>query len=100
MLVSNTSYSSFRADRKRLIPTSSPCPPLNAPSRREAMSSLLNEMREISSMIDTTFVYQDEQLGLGHAVLMAKDEIGDEPFAVFLPRRHHLLGHARHRRDD
>ena len=46
---------------------------------------LLNEMREISSMIETTFVYQDEQLGLGHAVLMAKDEIGDEPFAVFLP---------------
>ena len=36
-------------------------------------------------MIETSVVYQDEQLGLGHAVLMAKDEIGNEPFAVFLP---------------
>ena len=48
-------------------------------------TELLDSMREISSMVDTSFVYQDEQLGLGHAVLMAKDDIGDEPFAVFLP---------------
>ena len=48
-------------------------------------TKLLGEMRAISSMVETSFVYQDEQLGLGHAVLMAKDEIGDEPFAVFLP---------------
>lgn len=46
---------------------------------------LLNDMRRISSMMQTEFVYQDEQRGLGHAVLMAKDAIGDEPFAVFLP---------------
>ena len=39
----------------------------------------------ISDMIETSIVYQDEQLGLGHAVLMAKDEVGHEPFAVFLP---------------
>ena len=30
------------------------------------------------------FVHQKEQLGLGHAVLMAKELIGDEPFAVLL----------------
>lgn len=48
-------------------------------------AELLQTMRGISSMARTSVVYQDEQLGLGHAVLMAKDEIGDEPFAVFLP---------------
>lgn len=48
-------------------------------------TELLLSMRDISSMVETCFVYQNEQLGLGHAVLMAKDEIGDEPFAVFLP---------------
>src|SRR4029077_7207776 len=31
------------------------------------------------------YVRQKEQLGLGHAVLMAKDLIGHEPFAVILP---------------
>lgn len=30
-------------------------------------------------------VYQDKPLGLGHAVLMAKDEVGGKPFAVLLP---------------
>ena len=48
-------------------------------------TELLHKMRGISSMVETSFVYQDEQLGLGHAVLMAKEEIGNEPFAVFLP---------------
>lgn len=62
-----------------------PVPALERALEERGDVELLNEMREISSMIETSFVYQDEQLGLGHAVLMAKDEIGDEPFAVFLP---------------
>ena len=62
-----------------------PVPALEQALEARGNVELLNEMREISSMIETSFVYQDEQLGLGHAVLMAKDEIGDEPFAVFLP---------------
>ncbi len=62
-----------------------PVPALERALEVRGDTERLNEMRDISSMIETSFVYQDEQLGLGHAVLMAKDEIGDEPFAVFLP---------------
>ena len=62
-----------------------PVPALDRALEERGNAELLNEMRDISSMVKTGFVYQDEQLGLGHAVLMAKDEIGDEPFAVFLP---------------
>ena len=62
-----------------------PVPALEHALEARGNTALLESMREISSMVETSFVYQDEQLGLGHAVLMAKDEIGDEPFAVFLP---------------
>ena len=73
-----------------------PVPALERALEERGNSKLLNEMRDISSMIETSFVYQDEQLGLGHAVLMAKDEIGDEPFAVFLPDDIILRRHPRH----
>ena len=62
-----------------------PVPSLEHALEERGNADLLKEMRDISSMMQTSFVYQDEPLGLGHAVLMAKDEIGDEPFAVFLP---------------
>ncbi len=62
-----------------------PVPALERALEERGNAGLLKEMRDISSMVRTSFVYQDEQLGLGHAVLMAKDEIGDETFAVFLP---------------
>jgi UTP--glucose-1-phosphate uridylyltransferase len=45
---------------------------------------LLKEMRAISEMVDVSYVRQREALGLGHAVLQARDSIGDEPFAVML----------------
>ncbi|MDA1296655.1 MAG: UTP--glucose-1-phosphate uridylyltransferase [Chloroflexi bacterium] len=41
--------------------------------------------REISSLANITTLYQDNPKGLGHAVLMARDFVGDEPFAVLLP---------------
>jgi UTP--glucose-1-phosphate uridylyltransferase len=44
----------------------------------------LDMIRKIGSMVDVTSVRQKEQLGLGHAVLCAKNMIGDEPFAVLL----------------
>ena len=47
-------------------------------------TDLLEQVRAISSMINVSYVRQGETLGLGHAVLMAKDLIGDEPFAVML----------------
>jgi len=44
----------------------------------------LVEMRAISEMARISYVRQREALGLGHAVLQAKDSVGDEPFAVML----------------
>jgi UTP--glucose-1-phosphate uridylyltransferase len=45
---------------------------------------LLQLVRNVSDMIDISYVRQKEALGLGHAVLRAKDLIGPEPFAVVL----------------
>jgi len=44
----------------------------------------LAELRAISEMIDVAYVRQKEALGLGHAVLRAKELVGPEPFAVVL----------------
>jgi len=45
---------------------------------------LLAQVRSISDMIDVAYIRQKEALGLGHAVLRARELIGDEPFAVVL----------------
>ena len=45
---------------------------------------LLAEVRNISDMIDVSYVRQKEALGLGHAVLRARELVGAEPFAVVL----------------
>jgi UTP--glucose-1-phosphate uridylyltransferase len=45
---------------------------------------MLRTLRRISEVGPVAFVHQKEQLGLGHAVLMAKELVGDEPFAVIL----------------
>jgi UTP--glucose-1-phosphate uridylyltransferase len=47
-------------------------------------TKMLEQVRAISSMISVAYVRQGEALGLGHAVLMARDLVGDEPFAVML----------------
>jgi UTP--glucose-1-phosphate uridylyltransferase len=44
----------------------------------------LEVVRDISSMINLSYVRQKEALGLGHAILVAKELVGNEPFAVFL----------------
>jgi UTP--glucose-1-phosphate uridylyltransferase len=45
---------------------------------------LLKEVRQISNMINVSYVRQKEALGLGHAILMSRDAVGNEPFAVML----------------
>jgi UTP--glucose-1-phosphate uridylyltransferase len=45
----------------------------------------LRQIRAITDLAQLAYVRQKEQLGLGHAILMAKDLIGHEPFAVLLP---------------
>ena len=45
---------------------------------------LLAEIRKISNLINFSYVRQGEPLGLGHAVLVTRPLVGDEPFAVIL----------------
>jgi UTP--glucose-1-phosphate uridylyltransferase len=45
---------------------------------------LLKIVRQISDMIHIAYVRQKEALGLGHAVLTARELVGNEPFAVLL----------------
>jgi UTP--glucose-1-phosphate uridylyltransferase len=45
---------------------------------------MLQAVRSISDMIDVSYVRQKEALGLGHAVLRAKELVGNEPFSVVL----------------
>ncbi len=53
---------------------------LEARGKREQ----LDEIRKISNMINFAYVRQGEPLGLGHAVLVARELVGEEPFAVIL----------------
>lgn len=46
----------------------------------------LREVRNISDLANTvTYIRQKEPLGIGHAILVTKEIIGDEPFAVLFP---------------
>jgi UTP--glucose-1-phosphate uridylyltransferase len=53
--------------------------------RERQKLDLLAEVEAVSRMVDLIAVRQKEALGLGHAVLVAKDAVGNEPFAVVLP---------------
>ena len=48
-------------------------------------TDLLKEVKGISEMADVVYIRQKEALGLGHAILKAKNVIGNEPFAIILP---------------
>src|SRR4051795_3598479 len=45
---------------------------------------MLRKIRHISDLAQVAYVRQKEQLGLGHAVLVAKELVGHEPCAVIL----------------
>ena len=47
-------------------------------------TELLTIVRQISDMIHVAYVRQKEAMGLGHAVLMSRELVGNEPFAVLL----------------
>jgi len=47
-------------------------------------TDLLQIVRQISDLIHIAYVRQKEALGLGHAVLTARELVGNEPFAVLL----------------
>lgn len=58
---------------------------LDATLERKGKTSLLEISRKVSSLARISYIRQKEPLGLGHAVLCAKQLVGDEPFAVILP---------------
>jgi len=58
---------------------------LDATLERRGKHELLAVSRGVSALARISYVRQKEPLGLGHAVLCAKDLVGDEPFAVILP---------------
>jgi UTP--glucose-1-phosphate uridylyltransferase len=51
---------------------------------QKGKNELAELVRGISDMVQVSYTRQKEPLGLGHAVLVAKDLVGDEPFAVLL----------------
>lgn len=52
---------------------------------KRGKTSLLEEIQNIVPRgVTTTFIRQPRALGLGHAVLMTRDVVGDNPFAVLL----------------
>lgn len=60
-------------------------------------TAALATVRAIAELAQVTFVVQEQPLGLGHAVAMARVHVGDESFAVLLgddlfDPRSHLLG--------
>jgi len=52
---------------------------------KRGKNDLLAISKQVSHMVRVSYVRQKEALGLGHAVLMARDLVGDEPVAVILP---------------
>jgi UTP--glucose-1-phosphate uridylyltransferase len=48
-------------------------------------TDLLALVRQISDMVHISYTRQKKAMGLGHAVLMSRELVGDEPFAVILP---------------
>ena len=61
----------------------SPRPDLEA--RLAGDAQLLEKVRSGSDLANVSFVIQEEPLGLGHAVLTARQAVDNEPFAVILP---------------
>ena len=59
-------------------------PELEEILERRGKSALLDGLREVSKRMDLSTVFQDEPLGLGHAVLLSRELVDDEPFAVVL----------------
>ncbi len=51
---------------------------------RTGKTAMLDEVCRISDLVEIEFVTQEEPLGLGHAILCAKDFVKNEPFAVIL----------------
>ncbi len=59
-----------------------PSPDLEKRLEATGKIELLEQIRNISKMVKISTAYQPEPLGNGHAILMAKELVGNEPFVV------------------
>jgi UTP--glucose-1-phosphate uridylyltransferase len=62
-----------------------PSPELERHLSERGKSETLALVQKICALAEFTAAEQAQPLGLGHAVLQARGEVGDEPFAVMLP---------------
>ena len=71
-----------------------PSPALERRLTENGEKGLLDKVLHASRITRVSFVIQEEALGLGHAVLTAREAVGDEPFVVILPDDivHHTPG--------
>lgn len=72
-------------DKQALRDYFSGAPELEQALRDRGKPDLAVELQRLAEMARFTFVLQEEQLGLGHAVLCARDAVGQQPFATLLP---------------
>jgi UTP--glucose-1-phosphate uridylyltransferase len=59
-------------------------PELESHLEQKGKDETLQEVRDLADMVDIFYVRQKKAMGLGHAILCARDFIGNEPFAVLL----------------
>jgi len=52
--------------------------------REKGKNDIVKEVRDIAEMVSIYYVRQKQALGLGHAILCAREFVGNEPFAVLL----------------
>ena len=71
-----------------------PSPALERRLSENGEQGLLDKVLHASRIANVSFVIQEKALGLGHAVLTAREAVGDEPFVVILPDDivHHTPG--------
>lgn len=62
-----------------------PSPELERHLEQSGRADLLEQTRRLTRLARVRFAYQHEPLGLGHAILQAREQIQGEPFAVLLP---------------
>src|SRR5690606_6863552 len=59
-------------------------PELERKLKETGKTKLLDSINELLGKASITSIFQEEPKGLGHAILLAKEKIGNEPFAVML----------------
>ncbi len=72
-------------DKESLERYFQPDPQLERSLQGKVAPDLLEQVTRLGKLARVSWVRQKQPLGLGHAVLTARDQVGEEPFAVILP---------------